>query len=161
MKAFINFERKIYEQVKSKDPSQIGKAIANIFPDNWKCKNGILSRNEDDGLSNFDITSYLLAIMGSDPNIFYSKLKEKFGEDKFPFFGQELAIRLAYTGIVNQNIVNGALSGLKDQLDKALEKCYLELNVNANDCPITSMLIVPSTVVSVPSHEAIFSVSLE
>nr|DAG51658.1 MAG TPA: hypothetical protein [Bacteriophage sp.] len=34
MKAFINFERKIYEQVKSKDPSQIGKAIANIFPDN-------------------------------------------------------------------------------------------------------------------------------
>lgn len=121
MKAFINFERKIYEQVKSKDPSQIGKAIANIFPDNWKCKNGILSRNEDDDLSNFDITSYLLAVIGSDPNVFYSKLKEKFGEDKFPFFGQELAIRLAYTGIVNPNIVNGALSGLKDQLDKALE----------------------------------------
>lgn len=119
MKVFIKFEQKLWEKTKNRDKTQLGVKLAQLFPDNWKLENGILSRDPDKELSDYDLSVYLMSIMGSDPNAFYNGLKNKFGEEKFPFFGQELAIRLAYTNIKTPAIINGFVSGLKAQLENA------------------------------------------
>ena len=87
----------------------------------YKMKNGILSSNSNDDIDNFDLMTYLLTVVGTDSYEFGRKLKSKFeGEDKFPFFGQELAIRFAYLGISNSDLINGAIDGISESTDDAV-----------------------------------------
>ena len=123
MTAFTNFEHKVYEWTKThvSDITTLGKDIATCFDDAYKMKNGILSSNSDDDIDNFDLLTYLLMITGTDSYEFDPKIKKYFeGDDKFPFFGQELAIRFAYLAINNIDIINGALSGIEESTEEAI-----------------------------------------
>lgn len=134
--AFANFEHEIYEHVKSKklDYHQVGRDIVNVFNDSWKLKNGVLSIKFEDGLSNFDISNYFLSIIGYDSYELIRKLKSKFEDGKkFPYFGQELAIRLIAAEIEHPELFNGAIEGINDTLEYAEENGLIKVDVNQED----------------------------
>lgn len=136
MKAFADLEHDIYEHVKNSGiaPSQVGRDIMNVFNDSYKLKNGVLSKKFEDGLKNFDISTYFLAVVGYDSYELSRKLKSKFESDgKFPFFGQELAIRLIAAEIQNPDLMNGAIEGISDTLDWAIENNQLQLDPKSRD----------------------------
>lgn len=123
MKAFTTFEHLIRDHVRRNVTNyyELGTDIARAFDDSYKMKNGILSSNSNDDIDNFDLMTYLLTVVGTDSYEFGRKLKSKFErEDKFPFFGQELAIRFAYLGINNSDLINGAIDGISESTDDAV-----------------------------------------
>lgn len=68
MVAFQDLEHRIYKHVEEKQLN-LGTVSYNIFKafnDIYKMKNGILSKEEDDTLQNFDIATYLATIVGVD-----------------------------------------------------------------------------------------------
>lgn len=136
IKAFADFEHDLYEHVKNSGiaPSEIGRQIMNVFNDSYKLKNGILSKKFEDGLGNFDMSTYFLSVIGYDSYELSRKLKPLFESDgKFPFFGQELAIRLIAAEIQNPDLINGAVEGISDTLDWAIENNLLKVDPKSKD----------------------------
>lgn len=134
MKAFATFEHLIREHIRTNTANyfELGKDIASSFDDAYKMKNGILSSNKDDDIDNFDLMTYLLTVVGTDSYEFGRKIKSKFeGNDKFPFFGQELAIRFAYLGINNPELINGAIAGIDESTEEAVEN-HIITDVDSN-----------------------------
>lgn len=129
MKLFADFEHEIFNHVKSKNLNtfELGRKIYTVFDDMYKVKNGVLSKDVDDQLENSDIASYFLSVVGVDSYDFGRRIKSKFeGEGKKPFFGQEIAIRLAYVGIIAPELINGANQGLVDSIEYALNNGLIE-----------------------------------
>ena len=134
--AFQTLEHEIFEHVKQNTDSanKVARDIMNVFPDTWQMKNGVLSRKYEDQLSNFDICTYFLAVVGYDSYEFGRKLRPIFESDgKFPFFGQEMAIRLAVAGISNPELINGAIDGINDSLKWAEDNGRIEKDPASNE----------------------------
>lgn len=122
MIAFQNLEHSIFEHVKQKglNLGKVSYGIFTSFNDIYKMKNGILSKNEDDTLQNFDIATYLMCVVGVDSYWFGKKLTKRFeDEGKKPFFGQELAIRLICLNILHPEMINDANSAIYDSTEAA------------------------------------------
>ena len=124
LNAFTELEHRIYQHVVDKklDLRTVAYKIFTSFNDIYKMKNGILSKNEDDTLQNFDIASYLISVVGVDSYWFGRKLKERFEtEERKPFFGQELAIRLICLNLMHPEMINEAVDAVYDSTEYGID----------------------------------------
>lgn len=112
--AILRWESAVYDEFwdkfKDKPKEEIGELIGKCF--NITNDGGAYSGNEDEEVTDMGAALYFLSVIGYKD--FQALFKSKLNRDgDYPFDSQEMAIRIGFASVLNKEIFNSMMKGIK------------------------------------------------